>query len=344
MLNIGRTPYWGRECLCSRHGLIRPKNMNNDFEHIESVYWVFTQLCNDKCSHCYNLSGPKGTRMSAEECSRIIKNLPERIDRLILSGGEPLAEKELLYDILDQVRNRYGDDTQLMLQTNGDLLNGKILDILIEKGVTRFDIASIDRYHKAAGGRLAELAELFESRGVDGDEKDPLVRKENYLHNYPLSWGYWGATEDMWLGGNWARGRALKNNIWKKDPEHNFCAIHSGARGFLNSKEDEPQEISIQLWKIHPCCPGTKDPLGDARKEKVSTVLKRVADHPVFQSLDRGDPYRMGEHIGISEDFARKRCGELGNVCLWCDEFFGKHFSIADLQSEKKVSKQDISD
>ena len=310
--------------------------MKNSFEHIESVYWVFTQLCNDKCDHCYNLSGPQGARMTADECTAIIGNLPEHIDRLILSGGEPLAEKQLLYDILDQLKSRYGNRTQLMLQTNGDLLTGEILDTLIEKGVTRFDIASIDRYHKAAGGRLMELAELFESRGVNGDEKDPLVRKDNYLHSFPLSWGYWGATEDMWLGGNWARGRALQKGIWKKDPDHNFCAILSGAIGFLNGGEGIPQEISIQLWKINPCCPGTKDPIGDARVEKVSDVLRRVADNPVFQALDKGDPYGMGSSIGITEDHARKRCGELGNVCLWCDEFFSKHYSIASLQPRER--------
>jgi hypothetical protein len=77
-----------------------------------------------------------------------------------------------------------------MLQTNGDLLSQKGLDTLIEKGVTRFDIASIDRYHQAAGNRLQELADLFASRGVNGDEQDPLIQKENYLHGYALSWGY----------------------------------------------------------------------------------------------------------------------------------------------------------
>ena len=37
-----------------------------------------------------------------------------------------------------------------MLQTNGDLMTGQILDTLLEKGVC-IDIASIDRYHKHAG-------------------------------------------------------------------------------------------------------------------------------------------------------------------------------------------------
>jgi organic radical activating enzyme len=172
-----------------------------DYNHCESLYWVFTQLCNDQCDHCYNNSGPQGKRMTEEECLQIIDNLPDRIDRIILSGGEPLAEKKLLYTILDKLAVRYGDATQIMLQTNGDLLTGEILDTLIEKSVTRFDIASIDRYHKHAGARLMDLASLFESRDVNGDDRDPLIEKDTYLvKGKSLSWGYWGATEDMWLG------------------------------------------------------------------------------------------------------------------------------------------------
>lgn len=302
--------------------------ISRDRDHVESLYWVFTQVCNDQCDHCYNLSGPKGDRMSLEECLSVVENLPSRIDRLILSGGEPLAEKAKLFTILDALKERYGNRTQIMLQTNGDLLTGEILDILIEKGVSRFDIASIDRYHKAAGSRLEILKELFASRNVNSDEHEPLVRKDNYLQHFPLSWGYWGATEDLWLGGNWARGRAMEKDIWKRDPHHNFCAILSGAIGFLNGGEDIPQEISIQLWRINPCCPGTRDPLGDARTEKVSDVMARIADNPVMQMLDKGNPYNMGESIGISSEHAEKRCAALGNVCLWCDEFFEQHYDM----------------
>jgi len=298
--------------------------INEQFEHIESVYWVFTQLCNDQCDHCYNMSGPQGERMTEEECLAVIDHLPASMGRLILSGGEPLAERQKLYLILDRLRARYGDSVQLMLQTNGDLLKGEVLDALIEKGVTRFDIASIDRYHKAQGSRLMELAELFESRGVAGDDKDPLIEKGNYVLP-TLSWGYWGATEDMWLGGNWARGRALDRNIWKKDPTHNFCSILSGARNFLGGYSDIPQEISIQLWRINPCCPGTLYPIGDARSEPVSEALRRVSSEAVFRSLNDGAPWRMGAHLGISEEEARRRTEALGNVCLYCDAFFREH-------------------
>ncbi len=305
-----------------------------NFNHIESVYWVFTQLCNDKCDHCYNTSGPQGERISEEDCLAIIDNLPESIGRLILSGGEPLADKKLLFSILDKLKNRYGNQMQIMLQTNGDLLTGEILDTLIEKGVTRFDIASIDRYHKHAGDRLMSLADLFESRGVNGDDKDPLVEIDTYLvKEHPLSWGYWGATEDMWLGGNWARGRAMEKGIWKRDASHNFCKILSGGIGFLTGGEGVPQEISIQLWRINPCCPGTYRAMGDARKEKIADVLQRVSSSPIFQKINEGDPLGMGESIGISRAFASTRNEDLQNICLWCDEFFKNYFDMETMES-----------
>jgi organic radical activating enzyme len=313
--------------------------MTNKFDHCESVYWVFTQLCNDQCDHCYNSSGPYGARISEEDCMAIIDNLPTKIDRLILSGGEPVADKKLLYKILDKLKERYKGETQIMVQTNGDLLTEKILDTLIEKGVSRFDIASIDRYHKGAGNRLIELADLFNSKGVNGDEKDPLVKKENYLNKFPLSWGYWGATEDMWLGGNWARGRAIQKNNWLKKPKHNFCGVLSGGIGFLNGGKDIPQEISIQLWAINPCCPGTKKAMGDARKEKVADVLQRISTSPIFQKIDKGDPWSMGESIGVSKEYAEERTEKLMNVCLWCDEFFTKHFDMEKMKPIEKIEE-----
>lgn len=299
--------------------------MKSDFNHIESVYWVFTQLCNDECDHCYNMSGPRGERISDEDCLAIIDHLPEKMDRIILSGGEPLADRKKLFLILDRLQERYGQSTQVMVQTNGDLLTEKWLDLMIEKGVTRFDIASIDRYHKHAGNRLMELADLFESRGVNGDDKDPLIEKDSYLHGHRLSWGYWGASEDMWLGGNWARGRAMEKDNWKRDPLHNFCTILSGARNFLGGYDDIPQEISIQLWKINPCCPGTLYPMGDARTEDVSEVLKRVSKMEVFQKLNKGEPWEMGEHLGISQEEAKARTEKAQNICLYCDNFFREH-------------------
>lgn len=313
--------------------------MNQRFDHFESVYWVFSQLCNDRCAHCYNDSGPQGARITTEECLAIVENLPSRLDRLILSGGEPLTERPMLYAILDAVRARYGDATQIMLQTNGDLLTGRILDEIIAHGVTRLDIASIDRYHKNQGQRKGELEELFHSRGMVDDNTKPLIDKEHYLKKNVVSYGFWGANEEFWIGGNWARGNALRTGVWLRNGRHNFCAILSGARGFLGGT-DLPQEISIQLWKINPCCPGTIHPMGDARVEKVSDVIARVAESPVFQKLNEGDAYAVGESLGLSRDYGLERADALENICLWCDEFFENHFDMKTLLPRQPVAQR----
>ncbi len=297
------------------------------FDHIASIYWVFTQRCNDTCDHCYNLSGPKGKTISEDECLAIIANLPGSCDRIILSGGEPLTERAKLFTILDALRKQYGKAIQIMLQTNGDLLTPGRLDELLARGVTRIDIASMDRFHKHAGERKDELEALFVSRGMQGDNPNPLIEKDTYLKEMP-SYGFWGANEEMWLGGNWARGRAFEKDLWKQDGHHNFCSILSGARGFLGGTE-LPQEISIQLWRINPCCPGTLHPMGDARTEKVSDVLERVASSPIFKKLNEGDIYGIGESIGIPTEKGRERAVALKNVCLWCDEFFDRYYDMA---------------
>lgn len=306
--------------------------MKTSFEHCETVYWVFTQLCNDKCGHCYNNSGPHGQRMSDEECLQVIGNLPEKLDKIILSGGEPLAERKQLYLILDTLIAKYGKQQKITLQTNGDLMTESILDTLLEKGVKGISIASLDRFHKHAGAKLDGLKQLFDSRGmVDVMPYITMGKKRGGIDPTWITYSYFGANEEMWLGGNWARGRAFENGIWMQDPNHNFCAIQSGARNFLGGHTDVIQEVSIQLWAINPCCPGTKYPMGDARKEKVADVLLKLTKSPVFQKLNEGSPYQMGESLGIVEEFAKERGKDLKNVCLWCDEFFDKYYDMKTL-------------
>ncbi len=94
--------------------------------------------------------------------------------------------------------------------------------------------------------------------------------------------------------------------------------------GFLDSGSPR-QEIAIQLTKVYPCCPGTVEPLGDVAEEPLEAILERHRGDPMWEALNRGEPWGMGEHTGIDAAFARERIRELGNVCLWCDEYFTKY-------------------
>jgi len=305
--------------------------MQTDFNQYDQIYWAFTQLCNDKCIHCYNSSGPQGTRISEEDCLAIVDNLPDQLKKLIISGGEPLAEKKKLFSILERLQQKYDGKLHISLQFNGDLLSDEILEKLKDLGVDHFSIASIDRYHKKQGVRKEELAQQFEAHGIHLRDGQPKLKRSERMkmEKSDLTYGFFGANEEMWLGGNWARGRAYENDIWKEDGEHNFCAIHSGAIGFIDHKDaDVAQELSIQLWAVNPCCPGTAAPMGDARKEKVADIVKKMTKHEVMNKLNHGNIYAIGESIGISEEYGRKRAKELKNVCLWCDEFFTEHYDM----------------
>ena len=45
----------------------------------------------------------------------------------------------------------------------------------------------------------------------------------------------------------------------------------------------------------------------------------------MWEALNRGQPSEMGIVAGVDMEFASQRIKELGNVCLWCDEYFTKY-------------------
>jgi hypothetical protein len=296
---------------------------------MESIYWVVSRDCNQQCAHCYNDSGPGAAGLTREQVTRCVASLPERgqvpLDRIILSGGEVLVWPELLFGALGELRARYGDSVKLMVQTNGDLLDGEMLDRLLAAGVRRVDVSSMDDYHPRTTVRRRDyLEDLFRQRGMV--EAGSIARGLDGLDptKLPLVYAFWGATPETWIGPLWPRGRARENNLSQAGPEHRFCADWSGAKGFLDYR-GEGCEVNIQLADVYPCCPMTCRPIGSLVGETLLEILDRCARNPVFQALNAGRPEAMGESLGISEEHGWQRSVELGNHCLWCDEFFSMH-------------------
>lgn len=289
---------------------------------MDSIYWVVSRDCNQRCAHCYNNSEPGAPGLINDEVTRCIEHLPEpgavRIERIILSGGEVLVWPDLLFHTLRLLNDRYAGGSELWVQTNGDLLDEAMLERLLEHHVRRVDVSSIDSYHpKSTLARQDYLTRLFESRGMRraSDENTKIGT---------VTYGFWGATEEQWIGPLWPRGRARQNGLSAAGPEHEFCRMWSGARNFLNYRE-AGCELNVQLADVYPCCPMTCRPLGSLLHEPLVDMLDRCAKHPVFQALNEGRPEKMGESMGISEEHGFRRSRELGNHCLWCDEFFTSH-------------------
>ena len=295
---------------------------------MDSIYWVVSKACNQRCPHCYNNSGPDAPGLDADEVDRVVDNLPDPqkvpVGTIILSGGEVLAWPELLYHSLGRLREKYDAATRIAVQTNGDVLDEGHLDRMLGMGVSHVSIASQDKFHlPQSRRRAADLERLFESRGVRrrelGDPKD----KSDGTPEYAM----WGANPETWIGPLWPRGRAYVNNLSTATPDVDFCGQWSGALNFL--EYDGPPgsgcEVSLQLADVYPCCPMTCRPVGDLLKESLTDILDRCREHPVYRALNEGRPEAMGESMGIPESHGVERSRALGNHCLWCDEFFTKH-------------------
>ncbi len=292
---------------------------------MQSIYWVITRDCTQKCPHCYISSGPGEESLLSGDAERIVGNLPDRVEQVILSGGEVLLDKSLLYAALEALYSKFGCAASLMIQTNGDLLSDTVVEELLERHVRRIDVSSIDDFHQNRRTR-EELDRILGSNGLKHLEFPALVDENGDVPE--AAYSFWGATPDLWLGGVWPRGRALSKRLWSANPSHNFCNIWSGGLGFLDNGSSQ-QEINVRLSEAFPCCPGTKMPLGDLRTEPLMDILDRYRDDPVFRALNRGEPEAMGVEQGISVEYARDRIEQLGSCCLWCDEFFEKHHKRA---------------
>ena len=285
---------------------------------MESVYWVVSKDCNCRCRHCYNDSEPGAPGLGPEEIERCIEHLPApddvAIERIIISGGEPLVWPELLFVALEGLHARYGGAVELHIQTNGDLLDEAMLGRLLAAHVVRIDVASQDDYHpRGSVERRALLEGLLRGHRMRPPD-------EPAADDRSLRYAFWGSTEESWIGPLWPRGRALRNGLSKATAEDRFCSGWSGALHFLDYRKPG-SEVNIQLGDVYPCCPMTVRPLGSLLDEPLLAILDRCAQEPAFQALNAGRPEAMGAHLGISEAEGFRRSRELGNHCLWCDEF-----------------------
>ncbi len=296
---------------------------------MDSIYWVVSRDCNQRCAHCYNDSEPGGPGLTLAQVSTCVDNLPRPDDvavgRIILSGGEVLVWPELLFHALSCLHERYGEHTQLMVQTNGDLLDETMLDRLLAAHVRRIDVSGMDRYHpKSTLRRRAYIERLFASRSMVEAATLGATAGSDSAPGVPVVYAFWGATEDQWIGPLWPRGRARRYNLSTAGPETDFCSRWSGAKGFLDYRGDGC-EVNIQLADVYPCCPMTCRPIGGLLGEPLIGILDRCGRHPVYRALNEGRPEKMGEYLGISEEEGVRRSRELGNHCLWCDDFFTRY-------------------
>jgi MoaA/NifB/PqqE/SkfB family radical SAM enzyme len=130
----------------------------------DELRFAVTRKCDGGCRHCYNQSGKDIDRLSSEDFIRIIKevhNLNPKMDRITLTGGEPLNE---LNKVLDISRFARPLGIRVRLVTRGWELNPDLCKELKDAGVTRVQIG-------------------LDSSGISGYQDD-MVRRWDTFHSW----------------------------------------------------------------------------------------------------------------------------------------------------------------
>jgi hypothetical protein len=306
---------------------------------IGSLYWAITHNCNSACPHCYMDCGPEGESLTFDEAVEVIENLPRRINfNIVLSGGEVLSPKsrELLFFVTSGLLSKYGR-RPLAIQTNGDFLDSETVNDCLAAGITHISVASLDRYH---GGGFASVEEkelhfrrLLEEEGfveLPGIKKLSPSRAEwsgrisQLLRMFAPeiemrpNFALWGATDDLWLLGNWTRGRAISGGLALEAAGHNFCNMWSGGLNFLEAGSPR-QEVSVQLSYLYPCCPTTVVAFADLREEPLIRGLERAGRQHIFRAINQGKPWLGADQFGVAPARARWMWKKTKNVCTICD-------------------------
>lgn len=323
---------------------------------MESIYYVLCWACHRRCAHCYEERFRPYVRDALDavvreaqtNAPRIIANLPESMlyrdlgavdadgspmvkqGRIILAGGDVLVDpvrERVLYPTLTALRARYATvgGVRLVVQTTGDLVTPAIVEELLARGIDHLSISGLDDFHAGMEGTRKDalrerLSALFAAHGmVPGTAASGDGRP---------SFGFFGATPDVWIGRIWPRGRAWRNGLSTATLADNFCGQWSGGLGFLRHGW-AGSEVAVEPdGGVYPCCLKTGKPIGSLLEEPLTDILDSLAGDPAFEAISAGRPERMGIAHGWSPDRFLESCSTTTpqgapyrNLCIGCDRF-----------------------
>ncbi|MDR2406508.1 MAG: radical SAM protein [Bacteroidales bacterium] len=113
---------------------------STDAMNVPNTYVIkLTTRCNLKCQYCYVENAPNlNSDMSTDLFERILDQIKKNTRKftIYLHGGEPFLRLDLIYALKKWIEdNSFQKNITIMLQTNGTLIDGEIIDIIKELNI-----------------------------------------------------------------------------------------------------------------------------------------------------------------------------------------------------------------
>ena len=146
---------------------------------------IFTQGCNFRCGYCHNpeLVKPENFEKSVpkEEVISFLKSRTEQLEAVVITGGEPLLQKDLI-EFISIIKDL---GFAVKLDTNGTspeiierLINGKLIDYIA------MDIkAPLRKYEEVVNvkvdlDKIKKSIKLIMSSGIDYEFRTTIVKSQ----------------------------------------------------------------------------------------------------------------------------------------------------------------------
>ena len=164
---------------------------------------LFTKGCNLKCPFCHNgplvLNKDKMGLISEEEIFEYLKKRKKILDGVVISGGEPLLQKDIKRFIIDIKKLGY----KIKLDTNGT--SPKLLKELIDESLIDYvamDIKNVfEKYPKITGCKnvnvdnIKRSIEVLKEEKVDYEFRTTIVKEFHEVNDIKKILTYIGSSK-----------------------------------------------------------------------------------------------------------------------------------------------------
>ena len=171
--------------------------------HLAAI--IFTSGCNYKCAYCQNsclINFDKESLISEEEVIDYLQKRNKMIEGLVISGGEPTVQKDLV-SFIKKVKSL---GLKVKLDTNGS--NPTILKKLIEKKLVDYiamdiknDFKKYDEVIKCKPNidNIKESIKLIKTSGIVHEFRTTLIKNNHNIEDIKEICEYLGCKEKYYL-------------------------------------------------------------------------------------------------------------------------------------------------